>query len=166
MVNYKLTEKCINLLKSRGVELRDIADCVMFLQSKYVPNLSIEECEAAVRSVLEKNEVQNAILTGIAVDIMAEEGKLPYEELQSMLCNDEPLYGLDEVVAYGICNLYGSIALTNFGYIDKEKIGIISKLNNHEGPQVNTFLDDIVGAIAASAASKIAHGGKRIDVDL
>ena len=77
MVNYKLTEKCINLLKSRGVELRDIADCVMFLQSKYVPNLSIEECEAAVRSVLEKNEVQNAILTGIAVDIMAEEGKLP-----------------------------------------------------------------------------------------
>ena len=166
MVNYKLTEKCINLLKGRGVELRDIADCVMFLQSKYVPNLSIEECEAAVRSVLEKNEVQNAILTGIAVDIMAEEGKLPYEELQSMLCNDEPLYGLDEVVAYGICNLYGSIALTNFGYIDKEKIGIISKLNNHEGPQVNTFLDDIVGAIAASAASKIAHGGKRIDVDL
>ena len=166
MVNYKLTEKCISLLKSRGVELRDIADCVMFLQSKYVPNLSIEECEACVRSVLEKNEVQNAILTGIAVDIMAEEGKLPYEELQAMLCNDEPLYGLDEVVAYGICNLYGSIALTNFGYIDKEKIGIISKLNNHEGPQVNTFLDDIVGAIAASAASKIAHGGKRIDVDL
>ena len=166
MVNYKLTEKCINLLKSRGVELRDIADCVMFLQKKYVPNLSIEECEASVRSVIEKNEVQNAILTGIAVDIMAEEGKIPYEELQSMLCNDEPLYGLDEVVAYGICNLYGSIALTNFGYIDKEKIGIIAKLNNHEGTQVNTFLDDIVGAIAASAASKIAHGGKRIDVDL
>lgn len=166
MVNYKLKEKCISLLKSRGVEISDIADCVMFLQAKYVPNLTIEECDAAVRSVIEKNEVQNAILTGIALDVMAEEKQLPFDELQSMLCNDEPLYGLDEVVAYGICNLYGSIALTNFGYIDKEKIGIIAKLNNHEGTQVNTFIDDIVGAIAASAASKIAHGGKRIDIDL
>lgn len=166
MVNYKLTEKCIGLLKERGVEIRDIANCVMYLQEKYVPNLTIEECEASVRSVIEKNEVQHAIMTGIALDVLTEEKKLPYEELQSMLSNDEPLYGIDEVIAYGICNLYGSIALTNFGYIDKEKIGIIAKLNNHEGTQVNTFIDDIVGAIAASAASKIAHGGKRIDVDL
>ncbi len=165
MVNYRLTEKCIMLLKERGVEIRDIADCVMYLQEKYVPGLTIEECEASVHKVLEKNEVQHAVLTGIALDKMAEEKKIPFEELQSMLQNDEPLYGVDEVIAYGICNLYGSIALTNFGYIDKEKIGIIAKLNNHEGTQCNTFIDDIVGAIAAAAASKIAHGGKRIDVD-
>lgn len=59
-------------------------------------------------------------------------------------------------MAYGICNLYGSIALTNYGYIDKEKPLIIGKLNE-KGPQCNTFLDDIVGAIAASAASRLAH---------
>ena len=165
MVNYKLTEKCVALLKERGVELINIAECVMYLQEKYVPGLTIEECEAQVRKVIEKNEVQHAILTGIALDKLAEQKQIPFEELQSMLSNDEPLYGIDEVIAYGICNLYGSIALTNFGYIDKEKIGIIAKLNNHEGTQVNTFIDDIVGAIAAAAASKIAHGGKRIDVD-
>lgn len=165
MVNYRLTEKCIALLRERGVEIRDIADCVMYLQEKYIPGLTIEECEASVHKVIEKNEVQHAVLTGIALDKLAEEKKIPFDELQSMLQNDEPLYGIDEVLAYGICNLYGSIALTNFGFIDKEKIGIIAKLNNHEGTQCNTFIDDIVGAIAAAAASKIAHGGKRIDVD-
>ncbi|MEG2550481.1 MAG: phosphatidylglycerophosphatase A [Erysipelotrichaceae bacterium] len=48
------------------------------------------------------------------------------------------------------------MALTNYGYIDKIKPGIIEKLNL-KGEQCNTFLDDIVGAIAAAAASKIAH---------
>ena len=165
MVNYKLTERCISLLQSRGVTVRDIAECVMYLQGKYIVDLSIEECEAAVRSVIEKNEVQHAIMTSIALDVLCEEGKYPFEELQAMVENDEGLYGIDEVIAYGICNLYGSIALTNFGYIDKEKYGIIAKLNNHEGSQVNTFIDDIVGAIAASAASKIAHTRKRISLE-
>ena len=76
--------------------------------------------------------------------------------LSEMLLQDEGLYGIDEVLAYGICNLYGSIALTNYGYIDKVKPLIISKLNS-KGKQCNTFLDDIVGAIAASAASRFAH---------
>ena len=62
------------------------------------------------------------------------------------------------MLAYGICNLYGSIALTNFGHIDRVKPGIIARLNSHEGGQCNTFLDDIVGAIAAASASKLAHG--------
>ena len=50
-------------------------------------------------------------------------------DLEHILMNDNPLYGIDEVLAYGICNLYGSIALTNYGYIDKVKPGIIEKLN-------------------------------------
>ncbi len=63
---------------------------------------------------------------------------------------------MDEVLAYGICNLYGSIALTNFGYVDKVKPGIIGRLND-DPDYCHTFLDDIVGAIVASAASKLAH---------
>ncbi|NLL74840.1 MAG: phosphatidylglycerophosphatase A, partial [Erysipelothrix sp.] len=61
------------------------------------------------------------------------------------------------VVAYGICNLYGSIALTNFGYIDRVKPGIIGELNDKSSGMCHTFLDDIVGAIAAASASKLAH---------
>jgi phosphatidylglycerophosphatase A len=38
------------------------------------------------------------------------------------------------------------------------KPGIIGRLNNADHTvQCNTFLDDIVGAIAAAAASKLAH---------
>jgi len=74
-----------------------------------------------------------------------------------MLYQDEGLYGIDEVISLSIVNVYGSIGFTNYGYIDKIKPGILEKLNNHENGQVNTFLDDIVGAIAAAASSRIAH---------
>lgn len=49
--------------------------------------------------------------------------------------------------------------MTNFGYVDKLKPGIIGHLDNEgkTGGRVNTFLDDIVGAIAASASSSVAH---------
>lgn len=146
---------CIDLLSKRGVELKDIAACVLFLQKKYYPELTDEMALEAVKGVLEKREVQNAILTGIYLDQSAEENKVQ-QPLLDMLIQDEGLYGIDEVLAYGICNLYGSIALTNYGYIDKVKPLIIEKLNE-KGAQCNTFLDDIVGAIAASAASRLAH---------
>ena len=150
-----MKELCVRLLNERGVELKDIAECVVFLQSKYYPQLTVDMALEGVEAVLEKREVQNAILTGIFLDKSAKEGKME-GPLSEMLLQDEGLYGIDEVLAYGICNLYGSIALTNYGYIDKVKPLIISKLNS-KGKQCNTFLDDIVGAIAASAASRFAH---------
>lgn len=150
-----MKELCIDMLSRRGVELEDIAECVMFLQKKYYPDLSHEKALEAVEKVLGKREVQNAVMTAIHLDESAEKGNMD-EPLKEILMKDDPLYGIDEVMAYGICNLYGSIALTNYGYIDKEKPLIIGKLNE-KGPQCNTFLDDIVGAIAASAASRLAH---------
>lgn len=151
--------KCIELLESRGVTIDDIADCARFLQADYHVDLKKEELLESVMSVLSKREVQNAIMTGIALDIAAEKGLLEDKDLESLLRRDEGLYGVDEVLAYGICNLYGSIALTNFGFIDKKKYGIIAKLNDEgkDSGVVNTFIDDIVGAIAASAASRFAH---------
>ncbi len=77
--------------------------------------------------------------------------------LQDIVAKDEGLYGIDEIMALSIVNVYGSIGFTNYGYIDKVKPGILAMLNSHEGPQVHTFLDDIVGAMAAAAASRIAH---------
>lgn len=151
--------QCIELLKSRGVEIDDIVECVVFLQKKYLKNIDEirPEIQRIVMNVIDKREVQHAILTGIYIDINAEENRFGSDEINDIIKRDEGLYGIDEVLAYGICNLYGSIALTNYGYIDKVKPGIIGKLNdNHEG-KCHTFLDDLVGAIAASAASKLAH---------
>lgn len=157
MENFK--NKCIELLKERNVEINDIAECAYYLQSKYHENLTINDFYESVNSVLDKTEVQMAIFVSIELDKLAEQGKLNNKDLEAILKRDEGLFGVDEVIAYGICNLYGSIALTNFGYIDKTKYGIIGKLNDpkYHDRVCNTFLDDIVGAIAASAASRFAH---------
>lgn len=143
-------------LEQRGVNMREIAELTYFLQHSYVKDLTIEKCLESVEAVLEKREVQNAVLTGIQLDILAEQGKL-MSPLQDMIENDEGLYGCDEILALSIVNVYGSIGLTNFGYVDKMKPGCLRRLNEKDGPQKHTFLDDIIGAIAAAASSRIAH---------
>ncbi|KAF1298312.1 phosphatidylglycerophosphatase A [Enterococcus sp. JM4C] len=151
-----LEKKARNLLIERGVGMQDIAELVMFLQKQYIVGLTMETCMASVDAVLVKREVHNAIITGIQLDILAEEQQL-LQPLQNIIEEDEGLYGIDEILALSIVNVYGSIGFTNYGYIDKVKPGILAELNSHEGPRVHTFLDDIVGAIAAAAASRLAH---------
>lgn len=151
-------EHCLNLLSEEGVKIDDLVDLVMLLQSQYKPGLTREECESALVRILNKREVQHCIMTGICLDRLTHNNALNDVYLQNAIVSDAGLYGIDEVLAYGICNLYGSIALTNFGYIDKVKPGIIAKLNNVDHAQAcHTFLDDIVGAIVASAAASVAH---------
>ena len=143
-------------LTERGVTVDDIAELVYYLQSNYHEDLTIENCKHNVNKVLQKREVQNAILTGIQLDKLAEENKLE-EPLQSTIQVDEGLYGVDEIIAFSIVNVYGSIGFTNYGYIDKQKPGILKKLNDKSSGACHTFLDDIVGAIAAAASSRLAH---------
>ncbi len=161
MINFR--NKCITLLADRGVALDDIAEAARFLQAGYHANLKKEEMLDSIMSVLDKREVQFALMTAIELDRQAEHGTYINKDLEAIVKRDEGLYGVDEVLAYGICNLYGSIALTNFGFIDKQKYGIIETLNarGKEGGQCHTFLDDIIGAIAAAAASRFAHEGRK-----
>jgi phosphatidylglycerophosphatase A len=147
-------------LKERGVQVQDIADLVFFLQEKYHENLKMDDCLANVERVLSKREVQNAILTGIQLDILAEKGMLE-EPLQSIIGTDESLYGVDEILAFSIVNVYGSIGFSNYGYIDKLKPGILAPLYAKSTGECHTFLDDIVGAIAAAASSRLAHRAAR-----
>ncbi len=153
----KLTEMTKLELKDRGVEIEDIASIVFVLQSKYYEGLTMELCIDAVERVLEKREVVHAVLTGIEIDRQVEKGNIK-EPIASIIRSDEGLYGIDEILPLSIVNIYGSIGLTNYGYLDKEKIGIIKELDNAKEGSVNTFLDDIVCALAASAASRLAHG--------
>jgi phosphatidylglycerophosphatase A len=146
------------LLEERGVTLDDIVEIVYTLQMPYYPHLERKECVESVQRVLEKREVQYALYTGIALDMLAERRQLP-EPLQTVMETDEPLFGVDEILALAITNVYGSIGLTNFGYLDKEKMGIIAALNNH-GERIHVFLDDLVAGIAAAASARIAHRQK------
>ena len=154
-MNTKLYKYVINLLESRGVTLDDIAGVTYQLQEDKISNLSMSECSYAIRSVLGKRETQNAVMTGVGLDMQAENHLLP-EPLQSIIMNDEGLYGIDENIAMSICNVYGSIGITNYGYVDRMKTGFIKMLDTSKD-QCNTFLDDLVGAIAAAGAAKLAH---------
>lgn len=154
--NTDLRQVALTRLEERGVSLEDIAELVQFLQEPYFDELELSVCLENVNRVLTKREVQNAIITGVELDVLAEK-KLLSQPLQDILFEDEGLYGIDEIMALAIVNVYGSIGFTNYGYIDKVKPGILKKLNDHNGHSVHTFLDDIVGAIAAAAASRLAH---------
>lgn len=154
--SQEVKEATFKWLDKRGIKLQYIAELVVILQEPFYPNLTVEEAQHHVEKVLQKREVQNAVLTGIQLDMLAEKGEL-LPPLQAMLQYDEGLYGCDEILALSIVNVYGSIGLTSFGYIDKMKPGILKKLNNKNDDHVHTFLDDIIGAIAAAASSRIAH---------
>jgi phosphatidylglycerophosphatase A len=153
----KLHEVALNRLNDRGVELEEIAELVYDLQSPYLTEISVDLCLENVKAVIRKREVQNAILTGIELDVLTEEGKLS-SPLQEIIEEDESLYGIDEILALSIVNVYGSIGFTNYGFLDKTKPKLIKRLDDHtHSNQTHTFLDDIVGAIAAAAASRLAH---------
>lgn len=156
---YRTTLKALH---SRGVEIEEIGALVLSLQKKYYNGLTLEECMTNIDAVLHKRETAHAILTGVALDELAEKKMLP-QPLQTIIETDEPLFGIDEIIPLSIVNVYGSIGLTNYGYLDKEKTGILKELDAHKGKKVNTFLDDLVAAIAAAAASRIAHSGKKMD---
>ncbi|RXI98211.1 phosphatidylglycerophosphatase A [Anaerobacillus alkaliphilus] len=155
-VHCHIVEKAArDLLKERGVEMIDIAEIVYKMQIQYTETLTIEECIESVDRVLEKREIQHAILVGVELDKLAEKGMLS-EPLQSIVAMDEGLFGVDETIALGSVFGYGSIAVTTFGFLDKEKTGIIKELDK-KGSQVNTFLDDLICSVAANASSRLAH---------
>lgn len=151
-----LKEAAYHLLEERGVTIEAIAELVLYLQNRYIPDLTMDEAIENIHSVMNKREVQNTIITGVELDILAEKGQLS-QPLSDILMKDEGLYGIDEVLGLSIVNLYGSIGFTNYGYLDKVKPGIIDRLNSKIDGQCHTFLDDIVCALAVAAASRIAH---------
>ncbi|KMK76016.1 phosphatidylglycerophosphatase A [Alkalihalobacillus pseudalcaliphilus] len=142
-------------LEERGVSIDAIAEIVYQMQEPYHENLSIEECYDSVNAVLLKREIQHAILVGVELDVLAEQKKLS-EPLQSLVDTDEGLFGVDETIALGSVFGFGSIAVTTFGYLDKQKVGIIRELDERK-EQVHTFLDDLIASIAASASARLAH---------
>jgi phosphatidylglycerophosphatase A len=161
-VDLQQQQRAIDMIASRGVSLRDIAEVTFLIQKDYFKDLTVEFCIENVKKVLEKTEVQHVVFTGIALDELTEQNRLP-QPLQHIVESDLGLYGVDEILALGIVNIYGSIGLTNFGYVDKAKVGIIKEIDKigKQGDKCMTFTDDIIGAIAAAAASRIAHNNNK-----
>ena len=151
----------LSLMEKRNITIPKIAELVYILQKDYYRGINMKLCLDAVDTVLNKRDVQHAVLTGLALDIAAEEKNLP-EPLQSIITEDASLYGIDEVLGMAITNIYGTIGVTGFGYLDKLKIGLVGELDSDPN-RVNTFADDLVAAIAAAAAAKLAHSAQKED---
>jgi phosphatidylglycerophosphatase A len=144
------------LLNERGVTIDAIAAIVFEMQKPYNSNIKMTHCIESVDAVLGKRELQHAILVGIELDKLAEKHLLS-EPLQSIVESDEGLFGVDETIGLGAVFGYGSIAVTTYGHLDKQKIGIIKELDTKVGNGVHTFLDDLVASVAANAAARLAH---------
>jgi len=155
MINLK--QIAIKRLEERGVTINDIALIVYDLQKQYT-TITQDYCKETILSVLEEKEVMYAVLTGIAIDKAAEDNLLD-KEVVDLIINDTGIYGIDEILALSIVNRYGSIALTNFGYLDKVKPYIIGRIDQlgKEKKLCSTFLDDLIAAIVAATVSKIAN---------
>jgi phosphatidylglycerophosphatase A len=111
-----------------------------------------------VEKILSLRDVFHHVQLAAEIDRLAEEGLLR-GPIQDIIHDDLGLFGVDEVMGLDVAGLYGIIGQTNFGDIDVNKHGIVQDLNNAGKKEgiCHTFLDDIVGAIAAAASTRVAQ---------
>jgi len=146
-------------LKERGVKLEDIADIAYQQQSKYSSDVKYSDCMESVEKILSLRDVFHLLQLGVEIDRLTEEGMFK-GPIQDIMRHDLGVFGIDEILGIDIARLYGSIGQTNFGDIDVNKPGVVHRLNE-EGKDLtgrcHTFLDDIVGSIAAAASTRVAQ---------
>jgi phosphatidylglycerophosphatase A len=148
----------IEKLQSRGVDIHSIADIAFKQQSKYTKGVSMDLCEQSVLKLLSYRDIFHYIQLGIEIDRLAEQHAFS-GPIQDIIEYDLGLFGADETIGLDIARNYGTIGQTNFGDIDVDKIGIVADLNEagKKPGTCHTFLDDIVGALAAAASTRVAQ---------
>ena len=146
-------------LLERGVTIEEIAQIAYNQQAKYNSKINMKDCIESVEKILSLRDVFHLLQLGAEIDRLTEE-KAFKGPIQNIMDNDLGVFGIDEIFGLDIARLYGAIGQTNFGDIDVNKPGIVAKLNE-EGKsgskRCHTFLDDIVGAIAAAASTRVAQ---------
>lgn len=155
----KLYMEHLNTLTSSEVSFIAMAEIVRQEQIRFEPGLSLAEAADSINAIMRKRNVQFAFLMAIQNDLIAQ-SHLSIEPLQSILFEDRGTFGGDEQIALEISNLYGTIGITNFGYLDREKQGFIKELDKLGKTNDNittTFVDDIFSAIIAAAEGRVAH---------
>jgi len=153
---YTLNEE---RLLERGVKIEDIAEIAFRQQGKYNPNLSMEDCVESVKKILSYRDIFHLVQLSIEIDRLTEEGVFR-SPIQDIMRADLGMFGIDEIFGLNIASMYGTIGQTNFGDIDVNKPGIVKELNDggkKDSGRCHTFLDDVVGALAAAASTRVAQ---------
>ena len=157
-MQYATYDNTIKKLAQHHITVKDIAQIAFDNEQSYVAGLTLEQVAEAVESILHKRVVQHQVWVGLELDRLAEEHLLE-APLQDLVEHDDGLFGVDETIGTAIAMSFDTIGVTNYGYIDKLKVGLVGELDRKgkTSEAVTTFADDIVGALAAAAASKVAH---------
>ena len=145
----------IKRLEEKGVTIPLLAQMAYDMQKDFEKHLTLDVCNEIIEDVLHKRELLNNAMVGLEMDRLVEQG-IVKEPLASIIKNDAGVFGVDETLALQISNIYGTIGATNYGWLDREKNGVINKIDK-DPEHVNTFADDLIAAIIAAACGKIAH---------
>lgn len=145
-------------LLERGVTIQDIAEIAFNQQSRYNKDITMNICIESVEKVLTYRDIFHMVQLAIEIDRLTEEGAFR-SPIQDIMKADLGMFGVDELFGLDIASYYGVIGQTNFGDIDVNKPGIIRKLNSDgkKEKRCHTFLDDVVGALAAAASTRVAQ---------
>ena len=138
---------------------KDITIIAYNQQKRYYENVDYAVCKESVEKILSLRDIFHLLQLGAEIDRLAEEG-LFKGPIQDIIRYDLGVFGVDEIFGLDIARLYGAIGQTNFGDIDVNKPGIVERLNEDgkgDKESCNTFLDDIVGAIAAAASTRVSQ---------
>jgi len=155
----------VETLNDRGVSVGEIAEVAYAQQSKWTSDVSRQDCIESVEKILSLRDTFHILQLGAEIDRLTEENKIK-EPLREILHSDLGLFGIDELFGLELAGLFGTIGKTNFGDIDVNKPSVVERLNadgktNKEA--CHTFLDDIVGAIAAAASTRVAQIANEIE---
>lgn len=154
MSEHKVIEEYLNDL---GIgSYRQLAEIVYEEQRDYIFGLTRNKCLSAVLDVMSNREMQHAMLVAIELDSIAQEaanhdGGVTRQgnPVIQLLVDDDPGFGVDEHIAMSVAGRFGSIATSNFGYLDKVKPGVIGEIDAMD--RVTTMIDDMLCAVVASA---------------
>ncbi|RKD33409.1 hypothetical protein [Thermohalobacter berrensis] len=139
------------LLNDRGVSLSKIYSLISILKNDEEEKNKAKYKEL-VSNVLSIKVIQDFIHLGVILDIYAENNLLP-DPLQQLIGDKNTYFDLDKVLAISILYEFTPEAIIYYSYLQKEKIDMIRKMLSKN--KVNTFLDDIVCVIAATASIDI-----------
>lgn len=156
--DQELFDFVMNELKKRNINSHTVGEAAYQLQHQYLPELTIADFGYQLNEILKKREVLNTLALGFEIDNLVTEKKLS-EPLQTIIENDLGIFGLDELLAMNISQLYGSLSVSNFGFADKIKVGIAKDLDTDES-HVQTFSDDLFSALVSAVIGRCGHGSK------
>lgn len=161
----EMLEMNIKTLKERTVSVEEIAEIAFRQQSKWTDDVSMADCIDSVEKILSLRDVFHLVQLGAEIDRLTDENQLKGPILD-ILKQDLGMFGIDELFGLELAGMYGTIGKTNFGDIDVNKPLVVDRLNGegkHDNGMCHTFLDDIVGALAAAASTRVAQMTNEIE---